>query len=411
MRTRLQAVRVQEVILNGDTNPERYELLGGHDAVGIILYTKINEVLPTNGSTDRMSFAKPLFSSITQYPLVNEIVYLVRGPSTSYPNNNTIRNYYIPAIKIQNHPNQNILPDVVFSDKNNLPNDEIEGGATNLEEEEFTVNLGEYFTESEDVRPLRPYEGDTIIEGRYGNTIRLGATTPQNLAYPETHTSGKIGNRWSNGGEVGNPITIIRNGQMEDLGGESFEHILEDIDNDNSSIYLCSNQRLTDFIPASPYQISFGERAEPETVIEPEPIDEPITEDTEEDIVVSPPPLPPEPEEEPAESQVIFPGEDLGDLSYANPEEIDLEMPFGSQDAPPLHEDALETWGGIPYLNDPVPPSHLLGPYGFYNTETGFDNQITLKDKDMNTILTWDKSSGSPSELLTEAKASIGNGI
>ena len=279
MRTRLQAVRVQEVILNNETNPERYNALGEHDAVGAILYTKLNDIRPIDGSTRRMSFAKPLFASITQYPLVGEIVYLVRGPSSTYDDNGEAIKYYIPAIKIQGHPNHNALPDVVYTDKEELSNDEIEGGATNTEDEEITVNLGEYFQESEIIRPLRPYEGDTIVEGRYGNSIRLGATTSNEIS---------DFNRWSNEGEIGNPITIIRNGQHEDESKESFEHILEDIDNDDSSIYLCSNQQLSYFVPASLYQVSYGgENIELMSPVEPGTSDDPITESTGEDTVVS----------------------------------------------------------------------------------------------------------------------------
>ena len=60
MITRLQAVRVQEVILNDETNPDRYKALGGPDAVGTILYSKFRKSLPRYGSTSKLSFAKPL---------------------------------------------------------------------------------------------------------------------------------------------------------------------------------------------------------------------------------------------------------------------------------------------------------------------------------------------------------------
>lgn len=317
MKTRLEAVRVQEVILNNETNPERYEELGGHDAVGTILYSNLKQVIPVNGSTDNLNFARPLFSNITQYPLVNEVVYLVRGPSETYCDDKETIAYYMSALKLQNHPLHNAFPDI----------------ATNTSEEQNSINFGEYFTEIEKIRPLRPYEGDTIIEGRYGNTIRLGATTPPQLVNP---------NRWSNEGEIGNPITIIRNGQKEDELGESFEHILEDIDNDNSSIYLCSNQQLSYFAPASEYNASFGAEIRPYSPIEPETSDEPITEETQEDTVLSPVELEEEIEEVVeeeeeeereeiadydeglSENQALFPEDDLGDSPYPNPEGIDL---------------------------------------------------------------------------------------
>ena len=52
------------------------------------------------------------------------------------------------------------------------------------------------------------------------------------------------GNNWSNTGENGNPITIIRNGQPEDASEEGYLPIVEDINKDLSSIYLTSNQEI-----------------------------------------------------------------------------------------------------------------------------------------------------------------------
>ena len=420
MITRLQAVRVQEVILNDETNPDRYKALGGPDAVGTILYSKFRKSLPRDGSTSKLSFAKPLFSSITQYPLVNEIVYIVRGPSPYYYEGDEDEiDYYLPAIKIQNHPLHNAFPNVLQSGKVALSNEEIEEGATNTPDGEATLTLGEYFRELENIRPLRPYEGDTIIEGRYGNSIRLGATTFNQL---------EDLNRWSNEGEIGNPITIIRNGQKEDEQGESFEHILEDIDGDHSSIYLCSNQQITNFTPASLYQLSFGANLELQEKVETEPNNEPKTEDVEEDeTITTPPPLPPEqeevPEEEiteeiadydisPTEEQVIFPGEDLGDLpeNYSNKAEVDVERQMGPSSSPPIHADAEEVVN-IDETMAMFADNRIQAdksPFGFYNAKQGPFNRIILKDKDMKTVFEGSRSSGTITELITEVKTALG---
>ncbi len=416
MRTRLRAVRVQEVILNNETNPVRYKQLGDNDAIGTILYSRLNQELPINGSTDYLGFAKPLFEGITQYPVVNEIVYLIKGPSSAYYDNGDIISYYLPPIKIQNHPLHNAFPNLIDSDKVSLSNEDVEGGATNSDNEEFSINLGEYFTEIEKIRPLRPYEGDTIVEGRFGNSIRLGATTYNQLSDI---------NRWSNEGEIGNPITIIRNGQKEDEQGESFEHILEDIDEDNSSIYLCSNQQLTNFIPASNFQLSFGANLEAITKVEVVQPNDPLPEKVQEDPpLVTPPPLPPEPEEVPeeevlediaeyddalTEEQVIFPGEDLGDLpdSYKNPEEIDVERQLGPVDnsTPPIHADAIEIWDG-PYQPH-MDKLKEKGPYGFYNRKMGPFNMVSFKNKDMVQIYETPRSSGTIESQLAFAKIQI----
>ena len=97
------------------------------------------------------------------------------------------------------------------------------------------------------IRPLKTYEGDTLLEGRFGNSIRFGSTLPNNLNNP-----------WSDVGNIGDPITIIRNGQTFTPESPN-NHLLEDINEDPSSVYLCSNQQLTNFIPASFNDESYGE--------------------------------------------------------------------------------------------------------------------------------------------------------
>ena len=413
MISRLEAVRVQEVIL--DENNDRYQSLGEFRAIGTILYTRLDELTPEDRVTKDLPYARPIFSGFFQYPTVNEIVYLVNGPNFEYYDDDSTIPYYIPPTRIHNHPLHNAFPNVLETGNEILSNEEIEAGAQ-ASQNEYQLYLGKYFQELENIRPLRPYEGDTIIEGRYGNSIRLGATTFNNLPNK---------NRWSNEGEIGNPITIIRNGQIGDERGESFEHILEDVDGDDSSIYLCSQQQLSDFTPASIYQLSFGANLElNEQTVEPEPVDEPMSEDVEEEVTPTPPPPPPPPpieeEEEPveeiaeyddapAENQAIFPTDAIGDLPYENPESIDLDMVLGTYDPPPIHGNAEDT------IN--VTQQHQLqssgavktenNPYGFYYTKQGPRGKITVKDKNLETVYEGNISSGTISELINEAKAGL----
>ena len=84
-----------------------------------------------------------------------------------------------------------------------------------------------------------------MLEGRYGQSIRFGSTINQHI--PPEEGGSHVPNNWSNEGGIGNPITLIRNGQTLDFEKPSFEHILEDVNRDASSIYLCSNQQITNF--------------------------------------------------------------------------------------------------------------------------------------------------------------------
>ena len=126
-----------------------------------------------------------------------------------------------------------------------------------------------------------PYEGDVTVEGRFGNSIRFGSTI-NNEKTPSP-------NRWSNEGEIGNPITILRNGQRnDDLYANNFDHIIEDIDKDDSSIYLCSKQQLSSFIPASFNDASYNvDIFKDQEIEEMETPNEDLEEAIEEDVTLS----------------------------------------------------------------------------------------------------------------------------
>ena len=89
-----------------------------------------------------------------------------------------------------------------------------------------------------------------ILEGRFGNSIRFGSTNKSNeISNP---------NSWSDLGNTGDPITIIRNGQPDNLDDKGWLPTIENINGDASSIYLTSNQKIQNFIQASPHMDSFN---------------------------------------------------------------------------------------------------------------------------------------------------------
>ena len=104
--------------------------------------------------------------------------------------------------------------------------------------EEDGIDLGDTFLEQSNIKPLRKFEGDIVLEGRVGNSIRFGTSVLKN-GIPQ--------NNWSEGSYNGQPITIIRNGQG-DTGSVGFIPTEEDINRDASSIYLTQGQ----LIPLTP---------------------------------------------------------------------------------------------------------------------------------------------------------------
>jgi hypothetical protein len=241
----LTVVRVKSIVL--DKNHPRFEDLGGWDALGTIEFENVikpNVIYP-------LPTAKPLYGNIKNYPLVNEVVYLLSLPSTliGQITSNTI-SYYINTVALWNHPHHNAYP----SNSNEQPptqqkgyNQTELGNTSKITDQTLEINLGNTFVERSDIHPLLPFEGDVIYEGRWGNSIRLGSTitTKPPIINPL--------NNWSNlPSTSGDPIIILRNGQGEQTK-EGWVPIVEDINNDNSSIYITSTQNIPLKVPNTNY--------------------------------------------------------------------------------------------------------------------------------------------------------------
>ena len=238
-------VRVVDIIL--DVQHPEASKHGGYDSVGTIFYAEVylkeGEEYPSTLRT-----AKPIFQFLKQYPLKNEIVMLMSNPGTNiYDVSNNASTYYFPNIGIWNHPHHNALPDMRYYTNDQSFKDDyemVDGGLVRTVEDGNTdIPLGEYFKEKLKIQPLLPFEGDSIIEGRFGNSIRFGATAKE--ARDKT--------AYSTVGDIGDPITIFRNGQHIEEDDRGWEHTIENINTDHSSMYLTSNQKMVTFEAASPH--------------------------------------------------------------------------------------------------------------------------------------------------------------
>ncbi len=235
------AARVIDIIL--DVNHPRAEEFGGYDGIGTIFWSYVNE--PNQAEDSKfLNSARPFFSFIKQYPLLNEIVLLIDAPNKNYTfaeletTRNATLKYYLPNVNVWNHQHNNALPDMVYHLEEKEDRNYDATGNTIIRTAEgdnsVEVPLGNYFKENLSIQPLLPFEGDTIVEGRFGNSIRLGATAKE--ANDKTAYSTK--------GETGDPITIIRNGALVEEKDNGWEHTIENINTDHSTIYLTSNQVL-----------------------------------------------------------------------------------------------------------------------------------------------------------------------
>lgn len=227
-------VRVTDVVLN-DKHP-KYTDVGEWNGIGAVFFQYIDGTTPAN------SFAYPFFPHINDCPLVNEVVFLIAIPSKFMDGNNTYipSYYYLPATGIWNHPHHNAYPDVkIYKEQ------EKQEGKTDIDLNSPTNQTQQTFQEKSNIHPVLPFTGDIIHQGRWGNSLRFGSTSkpPQDIPLAQL-PSPEYQNNWSDAGDNGDPITILRNGQNPNSLSEGWVPVTENLKTDLSSIYLTSYQKI-----------------------------------------------------------------------------------------------------------------------------------------------------------------------
>ena len=230
----VKPARVKSVVLS--ENDLSFNYFSKWQGIGSITFEFLDSVSEVEGSVGTPAI--PYFANLRIIPVVGEIVLIISSGealTSNLSNESKQTYYYLPSTNIWNSTHHNILPNELGStvkpESLNKSLDEIELGVTaKYSTTPQTKNYTNGF-EEKDIRPLSLYVGDVILEGRWGNSIRLGSTDLTS------------NNPWSSTGANGDPILILRNGQSD-----SKESILkplpEQLQSDPSSIYLTSTQKL-----------------------------------------------------------------------------------------------------------------------------------------------------------------------
>jgi len=256
----------KKTIING----REYELIPA-EVVDVNFSGKDNEKLYSvkcrlvgaHGSQASVSLiqARALDANIKNIPIAGEVVMLVKGPTAYNSYVGTGQEYYYTnPISIQSSIHHNGLPGLTETleknkdtKKENLQNsqDGIPAKTSRIKGLETTIDP--YFAERLDVRPIQPFSGDIILEGRWGQSIRFGSTIDERREYP-------VKPYWKSGlGDIGNPILIISNGTNLDGEKKYNEFIIENPDTDDSSMWMTSGQSVR-FTPASTYTPSVTDK-------------------------------------------------------------------------------------------------------------------------------------------------------
>jgi hypothetical protein len=234
------AARVLDIVL--DENHKYYELVGQWNGIGAIFYEIVNK----SGTKSYPNFALPYDSQLKTYPLINEIVLLISLPNQSMGLVSSNESYfYMSPLGIWNHPHHDAYPNILdgINDEEQQRDYQAtsQGSVRQVTDGSTEIDLNSSnpsqntFVEKLNIHPLMPFMGDSLLEGRHGQSLRFGST-----AKSESEKK----NNWSNSGENGDPLTILRNGQPTKTSDEGWIPITENINNDLSSIYLTSTQKI-----------------------------------------------------------------------------------------------------------------------------------------------------------------------
>lgn len=228
--------RVKKIVLGQyETDKEVNLDYKSEKDVGKIFYEPLYQGKSNTKSKQLSKEAYPIFSFIRQFPVINEIVMIISGPSSNL-NDGTDRqdSWYFPPFGIWNSVHSNPFPNL--QEWAGYINDKISNQGIDKKLTQFLkVPQGKTFIEKSNIKNLRPFEGDVLLQGRWGQSVRFGSTISEL----------KKVNPWSNSGPSGDPITIIKNSQKSLTPVESESPTaIEDINRDGSSIYLTSTQAI-----------------------------------------------------------------------------------------------------------------------------------------------------------------------
>lgn len=204
--------RVIDIIM--DSDHPKYKDYDGPNSIGMVFFRLITETDIDTGETGEDEFtgqAYPINSHQKLLPLKNEIVFLTKGPDALVDEGSGEgKYYYITPFNIWNHPHHNAIP-------------------VKTEDKPESVNIGKGLEVNDKVAPLQPFPGDLIMEGRLAQSIRFAGMPHEKSPFTDDSNKNK-------------PLLIISNGQKEPENG--FIHLIEDVNNDPSSIFLTSDHKI-----------------------------------------------------------------------------------------------------------------------------------------------------------------------
>jgi hypothetical protein len=180
----------------------------------------------TNNTRVKEYTVKPFDLNNIKLPVVGEVILTCKTVNRTQQNHNSTERYswyYVSTLALQSGINNNKATGISYFTS--------ELNATDTQ----NIPSGRTFNDQYITSPLQLFEGDSVYQGRNGQSIRFGTTlsTRQDSYYYKQPT-------WL-GETVGDPIIIIST-RKNNLPNKEF--VVEDINQDNASLYLTSTQKI-----------------------------------------------------------------------------------------------------------------------------------------------------------------------
>ena len=231
---KIQGVKYGRVVavIESETEPSKklYDKYGQVDSINVVIYKNIFDSTQED-ELESLPYAYPSDSNVSTVPLVGEIVAIYSRPrKTTGGGDYPFTDYYTDILNLWGNPHYNGLPDTKSS----------------ITE----VDLGTNVVEQENITGLHPFPGDTLIEGRLGQSIRLSGYNHSLNNFTDDSNNGK-------------PFILLKAGQNPEY--RDLQKYTEDVNKDISSIYLTTDHNIP-VNPAVNQQKSFLKEDTPEAL-------------------------------------------------------------------------------------------------------------------------------------------------
>lgn len=189
-------------------------------------------------AASELSWYAPLDLNDVKIPLIGEVVILMQAPNRNIIKSNRSQDYYyIGIVSLNMEISNNATPG--FSKQSKGPENLTSfSGNTGTG---TTPKIGKYVPDVYNP-PLIAFEGDKLIQGRWGSSLRFTNSSP----------GSRNNSFWNSKGTNGDPIIIISNGHDSDTE----ETYVENINKDSATIALTSTQPI-ELDPANKLPLGF----------------------------------------------------------------------------------------------------------------------------------------------------------